>query len=74
MNKRVQILGALVFSMFAFGCVGPRYVAASTGSKGQVKFLHINGSGQQGVIKCDMADDGDLSNCRDIPINLEKGK
>lgn len=71
MNKRGQMMVLLVVSMSAFGCAGPRYVAASTASKGQVKFLHIDGSGNQGVVKCDMADDGDLSNCRSIPIHLK---
>lgn len=61
-------LGALLVS--SAGCAGPRYVAASTASKGQVKFLHINNSGDQGIVKCDKADDGDLSNCRHVDIVL----
>ncbi len=69
MRKRIQA-SAILLSMFAFGCVGPRYIAASTASKGQVKFLHIDGAGNQGVVKCQMSEDGDLSNCRDVQITL----
>ncbi len=63
-------LGALLASTVGCGA-GPRYIAASTASKGQVKFLHVSNGGQdQGIVKCDMAEDGDLSNCRDVAVVL----
>ncbi|HSC88745.1 MAG TPA: hypothetical protein VLC09_15795 [Polyangiaceae bacterium] len=67
------VLGALLASTVV-GCgAGPRYVATSTASKGHVKFLHLTADGSnRGIIKCDMAENGDLSNCRDVEIVLEE--
>lgn len=73
MSKRDLAIALSVLSVFACGCAQPRYIAASTGSKGQVKFLYADGGGRQGVVKCDAAEDGDLSNCRSVPIVLGKG-
>lgn len=66
-----RIAGGIALCVLGAGCAGPRYIAASTASKGQVKFLHISKNGEQGVVKCDKADDGDLSNCRHVDIVLE---
>lgn len=74
MRKIAQRSALLLLLASAAGCAaGPRYVAASTGSKGTVKFLYVGGDGDQGVVKCDVAEDGDLSNCRSVELVLEGG-
>lgn len=54
-----------------YGC-GPstRYVAASTGTVDQIKFLYVEPDGDQGVIKCQRTTDGTLSKCRQIELRL----
>jgi hypothetical protein len=53
------------------GC-GPstRYVAASTGTVDQIKFLYVEPDGDQGVIKCQRTPDGTLSACRQMQLTL----
>lgn len=74
MKNKLAKLAALVVVASTVGCgAGPRYVAASTASKGQIKFLHVsNGGNDQGIVKCDMGEDGTLSGCRDVAIVLEE--
>lgn len=71
MKKQFWAMSALLAAVALTGCAGPRYVAASTGSKGQVKFLWTDGGGDQGIVKCDVAGDGDLNKCREINLVLE---
>lgn len=53
------------------GCgPSPRYVAASTGTADQIKFLYVEADGDQGVIKCQRAPDGTLSTCRQMQLTL----
>lgn len=73
MNKKLGMPALAALVVLASGCASPRYIAASTGSKGQVKFLHIDNDGEQGIVKCDVAEDGDLSNCRHVAVVLEDG-
>lgn len=53
------------------GCMNTRYIAASTGSGDQIKFLYVDQGGNQGVIKCNKAADGALSECRQMRLTLE---
>ncbi len=64
---------ALGVAVLTIGCAAqPKYVAASTGTEGQIKFLYNKaGGGEQGLIKCDRADDGTLSKCRVMTITLK---
>lgn len=53
------------------GCVpNPKYVAASTGRVGEIKFLYVDNDGR-GIIKCNRAEDGSLSGCRKMQIVLK---
>ncbi|HWV39473.1 MAG TPA: hypothetical protein VN033_13470 [Vulgatibacter sp.] len=70
MTTKWSLLAYVALIALATGCAGPRYVAASTGSKGQVKFLWTDGS-DQGVVKCEVADNGDLNQCRNMNLVLE---
>ena len=70
MTTRWSLMAFLAVIALATGCAGPRYVAASTGSKGQVKFLWTDG-GDQGVVKCSVAKDGDLNQCRQMNLVME---
>jgi len=69
--KGLALVGLVVG---ATGCtVGPRYVATSTASKGQVKFLYVGNKGTTtGIVKCEMAETGELRNCRDVKVVLEE--
>ena len=57
--------------LLASGCANPKYIAATTGAPGQLKLVFVNAEGGTGVIKCDRADDGALSNCRTMKIELK---
>jgi hypothetical protein len=73
MRRALLILVALLFAISLFGCAGPRFIQGSTVSKGQAKFIYIgSGSekGKQGVVKCAYGAKGELSNCREIPVQL----
>lgn len=65
----------LVLATFATlagaGCANPKYIATSTGGPDDIKFLFVDASGDQGVIKCARAADGELSNCRRMRIVLK---
>ncbi len=67
------MLGSLLFLSMAVlaGCPNPKYVAASTGGSGQIKFGYIQKKNVTGIIKCQMADDGALSNCRKMTVVLQ---
>ena len=71
-----RTLGALLVLLLLATSLGacfpaPKYIAASTGRPGNIKFLYTQRGNKQGVIKCDRADDGTLSNCRKLEIVLE---
>lgn len=53
------------------GCANPKYIATSTGGADDIKFLFVDQYGEQGVIKCDRAEDGELSNCRRMRVVLQ---
>jgi hypothetical protein len=61
-------VGAL---LLASGCANPKYIAATTGAPGQLKIVYVDRNGGTGVIKCERADDGELSNCRAIKVVLK---
>jgi len=72
MRKLWCLPALLALMILSTGCAGPRYVAASTGSKGQVKFLWTDGTGDQGIVKCAVdAGSGDLNQCRNVNLVLE---
>jgi hypothetical protein len=48
----------------------PKYVTQITSAKDQIKFLVVQGSSQQ-VIKCKMATDGALSECKPMQIVIQ---
>lgn len=55
----------------AVGCgSSARVVTAITSSRDQIKFLYIEGS-DQGVIKCKVAGDGSLGECRQMAVVYE---
>jgi hypothetical protein len=60
----------LAMALAAVGCGSPRVVRGITSRADQVKFLYIEGS-TTGVIKCQVAPDGTLSNCRPMTVALE---
>lgn len=72
MNAKWGLPALLALIALTAGCSGPRYVAASSGSKGQVKFLWTDGDGDQGIVKCNVTSDtGDLTKCRNVNLVLE---
>lgn len=62
---------AAAFLMSMGGCA-PRakVIRAITHNTDQIKFLYTQGSGQ-GIIKCRVAADGALSQCREMAVVLE---
>ncbi len=73
MARRLAALIVLLLFAASLGACfpAPKYIAASTGRPGNIKFLYTQRGNKQGVIKCDRAEDGTLSNCRKIKIVLE---
>lgn len=67
---RVPIV-AVLCGAGALGCANPKYIATSTGGPTDIKFLYVDQTGQQGVIKCARTDDGELSNCRRMRVVLK---
>lgn len=64
------IAGLLALAALA-GCTPPPKVVTNiTNARDQVKFLYVQGDGQ-GVLKCQVAQDGALSQCRDIAVALD---
>ncbi|MBI4955516.1 MAG: hypothetical protein HY908_26075 [Myxococcales bacterium] len=57
--------------LLASGCANPKYIAATTGAPGQLKIVYVDAEGGTGVIKCDRAEDGKLSNCRPMKVALK---
>lgn len=72
MSRALAAMGLLAFAVSLFaGCApNPKYVTASTGRQGEVKFFYQQRGGH-GLIKCNRADDGKLSNCQKIKIILK---
>ena len=63
---------ASVLALTAAGCVHqPRMVRAISQSRDQIKFLYTEGA-TQGILKCQVAADGALSNCRQMTVVFEK--
>ncbi len=66
----------LIFAVFlaaavaSSGCGSPRVVRGITSRADQVKFLYYEG-GDTGVVKCRVAGDGTLSECRPMTVSLE---
>jgi hypothetical protein len=66
----VLILLWLAAAMVSGACApNPKYVAASTGRPGEIKFLYFQ-RGDHGLIQCARAEDGTLSRCRKLEIDL----
>ena len=63
-------LMALVL-MTVGGCASSaRVVTAITSSRDQIKFLYVEGT-DQGVIKCKVASDGAIGQCRQMAVAYE---
>lgn len=70
-SRWTSALAAGLLAVFATGCgSATKYVAASTGTADQIKFLYVEKNGDQGVIKCQRAPDGTLSKCRTMQLRL----
>jgi hypothetical protein len=54
------------------GCAPPppKLVVHITNARDQIKFLYVQGNGQ-GVLKCQVAPDGALTQCRDIVVAID---
>ncbi len=70
-SARTLVLSAMFAALGGVGCANPKYIATSTGGPDDIKFLFVDASGDQGVIKCARAQDGELSNCRRMRIVLK---
>lgn len=73
------VLAALAALFLLVGCagpqVGPRYVDQITSSQKAVKLLYHQQVGAQtkrGLIECERADDGSLSNCQNVNIDFKE--
>jgi hypothetical protein len=60
----------LAAALFSGACApNPKYVAASTGRPGEIKFLYFQ-RGDHGLIQCVRGEDGALSRCRKLELDL----
>lgn len=75
MNSFKKVLLVFMFLILTLtilsACAGPRLVVGSTGRQGVVKFIWDDRD-EQGLIKCDVAQNGALSNCRSMSIELKE--
>lgn len=51
-------------------CAAPRVISGITSSRDQIKFLYQEG-GSQGVLKCKVAPDASLSECRQVAVIIQ---
>lgn len=64
-------LGAVCIALLG-GCTPPaKVVTKITSARDQMKFLYAQGE-EQGVIKCQVAPDGALSQCRNMGVQVEE--
>ncbi len=71
-QKVIVSLLLLIFLLSVLSaCAGPRLIVGSTGRQGVVKFIWDDDD-EQGLIKCDVAQNGALSNCRNIKVELKE--
>jgi hypothetical protein len=66
---RVALLACV--AVFASACGSPRVIQAITGARDQMKFVYREG-GAQGVLKCAVLPNGQLTQCRQMKIVLEE--
>jgi hypothetical protein len=65
-------LSAILATLTTGGCAASAKVITSiTSSNSQIKFLYRQGGGQ-GIIKCEVASGGALTNCREMAIVLDE--
>lgn len=74
--RRASALGlVMTVMMLAQGCAGPRYINSSTGRANTAKFTYIQQkflSYEQGILKCEVAANGALTNCKEMKIVFEE--
>jgi hypothetical protein len=71
MNRWLCGPAVLVALLGGVACAPPpKVVSQITSSKDQIKFLVVQGNSQQ-VIKCKMAGDGTLSECKPMQIVIK---
>lgn len=71
MKNWLPVSGVLLALLGLAGCAPPpKVVTQITSARDQIKFLVVQGNQQQ-VIKCQVAGDGALSNCRPMQIVLQ---
>ena len=73
-TRRLWVACALALAAIASGCAGPLVVSAAQSRGGNVKFGYTRmGSGEQGIISCDVPEGGgDVGNCRHMAINFKE--
>jgi hypothetical protein len=73
-----MLLLALCAMFFMVSCATPahpRYIDQITSSQKSVKLLYrqkVGSSTKRGLIECDRAEDGSLSNCQNVNINFKE--
>lgn len=60
----------VLFPVLLAGCAGPKVIASSTTARGQAKFMYAQDS-SQGVIKCRVAEDSRLKDCKELKVNFK---
>ncbi len=69
--RRLVAIASLAALVAATGCTPPpKLVVQITNARDQIKFLYVQGNGQ-GVMKCQVAPDGALNQCRDIAVAID---
>ncbi len=78
MKKGWLLLLLAGLMLFAVACTGPKFVVRTTGTSSQMKMLYWQKKSflffswySQGVVKCDIDDDGSLTNCREMELVFE---
>jgi hypothetical protein len=72
--RKLGVACAVALATIAGGCAGPLVVSAAQSRGSNVKFGYTRmGSGEQGIISCDVPEgSGDVSNCRHMAINFKE--
>ena len=54
----------------ALSCAGPRVVVKTTATKDQMKLLYVQDNVHQGIIRCEIVEEGKLDKCKELAVHL----
>ena len=74
--QRVCCAGIALSMLLFTGCATNKRVTTSTINKNTMKFVYVQSDlfgSYQGIIKCELNEAGDLTNCREMGVTFKEG-